>query len=479
MPPHRGCENTVTRKFDLNIERVLEHWTVIHALREIIANALDERALTATAEPEISKQGGQWHIRDWGRGLRYEHLTQNENKEKLAHPDQVVGKFGVGLKDALASFHRHRVRVIIRSRHGDITVGKERKHGFEDLTTLHALIDDPSDPAMVGTDVVLDGIKDGDVESAKGLFLYYSGDELIEHTPHGDVLRRGKRNARIYVNGLQVAEEPDFLFSYNITSPTKALRQALNRERSHVGRSAYTDRVKAILLACQSGAVADDLTEDLQQFQSGKMHDELQWIDVALHACRIVNASQKVIFLTPLELLDARSFVDRAREDGHRLIVIPDTMRAKLPNLLDLSGQPLRDLSRYRDEWQQSFEFTFVPVDDLTSTERAVWDRTGEIFALAGGKPRHVREVLVSETMRLQSHGYREAVGVWDAAEQRIVIKRTQLAKLDSYAGTLLHEVAHARSGADDVSEQFEDALTRLLGVVAARQLLQAPKKRS
>lgn len=34
--------------FDLNIEKVLEHWGVEHAIREIIANALDEMTLTGT-----------------------------------------------------------------------------------------------------------------------------------------------------------------------------------------------------------------------------------------------------------------------------------------------------------------------------------------------------------------------------------------------------------------------------------------------
>src|SRR5690348_2367065 len=110
------------RKFDLNIERVLEHWTVAHALREVIANALDEAALTQTVEPEILKDSaGVWHVRDWGRGLRYEHLTQNENKEKLRHPELVIGKFGVGLKDAFATFDRHHIGVRILSAHGDIT----------------------------------------------------------------------------------------------------------------------------------------------------------------------------------------------------------------------------------------------------------------------------------------------------------------------------------------------------------------------
>jgi hypothetical protein len=39
------------REFDLNIERVLENWTVAHAIREVIANAVDEASLKSTASP--------------------------------------------------------------------------------------------------------------------------------------------------------------------------------------------------------------------------------------------------------------------------------------------------------------------------------------------------------------------------------------------------------------------------------------------
>lgn len=37
--------------------------------------------------------------------------TQNESKEKLANLERVVGKFGVGLRDALATFDRRKVGV--------------------------------------------------------------------------------------------------------------------------------------------------------------------------------------------------------------------------------------------------------------------------------------------------------------------------------------------------------------------------------
>ena len=72
--------------FDLNIEQVLEHWEPEHAVREIIANALDEQFLTKSKEIEIYKSGKRWYIRDFGRGIQYSHFTQNENQEKLASP---------------------------------------------------------------------------------------------------------------------------------------------------------------------------------------------------------------------------------------------------------------------------------------------------------------------------------------------------------------------------------------------------------
>jgi hypothetical protein len=469
----------MTREFDLNIERVLENWTVAHALREVIANALDEQALTRTREPEIFRDaGGRWHIRDWGRGLRYEHLTQNENKEKLAHPDLVVGKFGVGLKDALATFDRHRVAVVIRSRHGDITTGKQAKHGFADIKTLHALITESADPGFTGSEFILQGDALGErqVEEAKALFLRYSGDEALGVTPFGAVLRRAnaRAKARIYVNGLRVAEEDNFLFSYNITSPTAALRRALNRERSNVGRSAYTDRVKSILLACDQDEVIDILVADLQNYERGTWHDETQWLDVGLHACKQLNARRKVIFLTAFELAYAADFVQRARDDGYEIIVVPETIRRKLPGLRDALGNPMRDLDRYRNEWQDSFRFTFIDPADFSDAERVVWDALPRIFAARGGRPPHVRDLRISETMRLMEGRYQEAVGIWDPGDGWIIVKRTQLQSLPKFAGTVLHELSHALSGAPDVSLEFEQQLTEELGVIVSRSIANA-----
>jgi hypothetical protein len=465
--------NMEPKKFDLNIETVLEDWEVFHALREIIANAIDEQILTSTQDIQISKdKQNRWHIRDYGRGLKYEHLTQNECDEKLKHPELVIGKFGVGLKDALATFERHNIRVLIKSRFGDITTEKSSKHGFEDISTLHAVISQPTDKEFIGTEFILDGLKDTDIDLAKEFFLRFTGDYLLEQTQYGQVLKIGKDKSRIYINGLRVAEEDNFLFSYNITSLTKAMRKSLNRERTHVGRTAYTDRVKSVLLECRKKEVAEILIEDLKRYETGQAHDELNWIDVSIHACKLLNAADKVVFLTPLELIMAKDMVDNARDDGFKIITIPDSVKQKIRGLSDLKGDPMRDLEEYKTEWNDSFEFKIVEEKELNNQEREVFGKTKEILDLIGGMPKNIKKITISETMRLETTGYSEACGIWDSHNQQIIIKRDQLKEMSSYAGTLLHEVGHAISGASDVSREFERELTRLLGRASTKKLV-------
>lgn len=460
-----------TRKFDLNIEKVLEAWSIHDALREVIANAIDEQILSNTKHIKIFKQGNKWHIRDFGRGLKYEHFTQNEDEEKLDNPDKIIGKFGVGLKDAFAVFDRHKIKTMIISKHGDITLGNAPKEDFPNINTLHAFFSESSDRKFIGTDFSFSGVKDKEMSLAKDFFLKFSDEKLLEETEYGQVLKRGKQKARIYIHGVRVSEEDNFLFSYNITSLTSKMRRALNRERTNVGRTAYTDRVKAILLECKKKNVAQMLVSDLKRFDQGDIHDELSWMDVSVHACRLLNSQDNVIFLTPYELIEAKDMVNRAKDDGLKVITIPENIKDKIVGLRDLKGEPIRELGEYTSEWNKSFKFKFVNKKDLTHSEREIFDKHFEILDLIGGKPRKVKEILVSETMRLRTVGYKEALGIWEENSGRVIIKRTQLKNLKAFAGTLLHELAHATSGASDISSEFEDELTKYLGAISHKYL--------
>jgi len=460
-------------KFDLNIEKILEGWETFHAVREIIANALDEQTLTRTPDVEIAKDSnGAWHIRDFGRGLKYGHLTQNESEEKLQNSESVVGKFGVGLKDALATLNRKRIGVRIFSGYGDITLGEEVKAGFDDVCTLHAIISPPSNPTLVGTDFALTGISDSDVHAAKNCFLKFTGEQVLESTMYGQIIRRlTSQPARIYVKGLLVAQEQNFAFSYNITSLTTAMNRALNRERTNVGRTAYSDRIKSMLLASTSIAVAQALAEEIVQMEQGTNHDEVLWTDVAVHASRILNATGRVVFATPTDLTEKRDSIDRAVKDGLKVVTVPVSIKDRIQGKEDLTGVPIRSLEVYQREWAEGFKFKFISDEELTKVERRIFELRKKIADLVGGLPKEVKQIRVSETMRPNLDGTCDANGLWEAHEGWITIKRSRLRSVEEFAGTLLHEIAHARTGYSDVSRNFEEELTAMLGAVAARTL--------
>jgi hypothetical protein len=466
--------NASDKHFDLNIEKILEGWESCHAIRELIANALDEQALTDTKEPDIFKDGkGRWHIRDFGRGLRYQHLTQNESREKLRNAENVVGKFGVGLKDALATLNRRGVEVGVSTRHGDISLQIAPKHGFGDVTTLHAIISKPADPRLVGTEFALSGVSDSDVAAAKAFFLRFSNEKVLDETPYGHILGRAKTAgvARIYVKGLLVAEEPNFAFSYNITSLTAAMNRALNRERTNIGRTAYADRVKAMLLASHSDAVAEVLAHDLTRIEEGTNHDEVVWREVAVHACQILNAVRKVVFVTAAERTRLPSALDHAISEGYQIVTVSESIRSRLKGIKDVQGNFVRDLNLYQQEWAQSFEFKFVDENKLSADERAVFELREEIARLAGGMPPEVKGIRISETMRPDFESNYEPVGLWQPDRRHIIIKRSELRSVAIFAGALLHEMTHASTGLLDVTRDIEQALTTTLGNVSARAL--------
>lgn len=468
------------KKFDLNIEKILENWETKHAIREIIANALDEQKLSKSSEIEISKDpSGSWHIRDFGRGLRYEHFTQKENDEKLS-AEGIIGKFGIGLKDALATIERKGAKATIISRYGDIFLGKSSKAGFEDLVTLHAYIGEPSSPNFEGTDFILTNVSDFDVAEAKKLFLKFNGEQVIERTKYGEVLEKRSSTGNIYINGVLVATEENFLFSYNITLISSAIRKAINRERANVGRTAYAGTVKAILMECQSKEIAVKLSDDLKQFSSGNTHDELKWIDVQQHAANILNKYEKVVLVTHEELERGTDLIDEARKGGFQVVAISGALKDKIQEqnqqeALKREENPeqevniVRTFNQFVQERSDNFEFKFVQPSDLTYTELENWKYKDKVFGLIGGKPWNVREVVISETMQRDETTFQPAEGLWVSGEQKIIIRRSVLQSTERFVAVLLHELAHAISGATDATRRFESELTRLLGIFGTK----------
>ena len=70
--------------------------------------------------------------------------------------------------------------------------------------------------------------------------------------------------------------------------------------------------------------------------------------------------------------------------------------------------------------------------------------------------------------MQPSAYSTRETEGLWDPNHGWIIIKRSELNSLETFAGTLLHEALHAKYALSDISRDFETYLTRLSGALAA-----------
>jgi hypothetical protein len=453
-----------SRLFDLNIEEVLGNWEIEHALREVIANALDEQVISRTAEIEISKdRQGDWHIRDFGRGLQIEHFTLNENQEKLSALSGIIGKFGVGLKDALATFHRRGVGVLIRSPFGTFRLKQEHKHCFSDIVTLHVEYDN-SHSNMRGTEFILHGVTDADMAKAKSLFLKFAGEEILETNTYGQLLRHKGNSGRVYILGVFASEEPNFLFSYNITSLTESMKKRLNRERLNVARTTYAERIKAILKNSKCKAVHRLLVEQVRKRATGEQCDEMGWIEISQTALTLMHEEARVVYFTEKELQLRPNVLDNVRLDGYEPVIVTEQQRVKLEQQMVSGGPQVRTVEKYVEEYNASFQYRFVDPQKLTREERHVFDRTPQIIALVGVSQSSAPEIRISETMRATND---DTGGFWDPSIPAIVIKRTQLSSLLNYAAILLHELGHATSGTVDATREFEQVLTNYLGKTA------------
>lgn len=452
------------KEFDLNIGKILENWEIYHAIREIIANALDEQILTHTPEISIYKLGDMWCVRDFGRGLSYHHLMQNENPEKTEN-DNVIGRFGVGLKDALATLYRHGMRVEVQSKFGTITLKEATKSAFDDIVTLHAQIDDSVDDQMQGTAFCIFGCPDKEIDNARRMFLRFSEERIIEQTTYGQIIAKAQEVACIYINGVKVAEEPNFAFSYNITSLSKQIKKALNRERTNVGRTAYADRIKSILHEAKSDEVIDELCEQLECLSDGTQCDEIKWVDVASHVVKMLNEAEETVFVTPDEIANSSGSTNEILQNsGKRIVFVPASVKKKVEQDAD---EEITTIQTVVQEYNDSFSYDFVDVNQLTEEELTNWNKVPVLLEKLGLSS-WFEKCFISTKLKEDPDN---TVGVWDHKLQKIVILRSQLQKESDLFGTVIHEIIHAQTGAADVSRYFEYKLTGWIGDLASRYI--------
>jgi hypothetical protein len=277
------------RYFDLNTDKILSDWTVEHALRELFSNAIDETELSLTSKPlDLSlSEDRVLVLRDYGRGLREQHFVQHEDRDKRGN-GKMIGKFGMGLKDALSVLHQQGHSVRIKSQHLKMTKLQYRAKNGSDINTLHVIINPKQDPQFEGTIITIDDIEPAVYIAARNLFLYFGAPILLFKCKYGEIYaRRQKDEAHIYINGVRMGAEPNFLYDYNITNLTSILSKAINRDRMMLKKTSYVGRIQDILIL----AMKDDVnirTSIHQEYQKlarreGRACHEISYAKIKKH----------------------------------------------------------------------------------------------------------------------------------------------------------------------------------------------------
>jgi hypothetical protein len=166
--------------------------------------------------------------------------------------------------------------------------------------------------------------------------------------------------------------------------------------------------------------------------------------------------------------------IDHAKSNGNKIIIIPENLKVKIQGTRDFSGNPIIDIGQFVENYNDSFEFSFVDPDKLNNKEKAVYQLTSKILRLFGGVPKKVKEIRISSTMRKVFFEEAETFGCWDQKTGLIVLDRKTLKSISVYSAILIHELIHAKTGHEDVTRAFENSLTEKIGDLCS-QLLEKP----
>lgn len=107
-----------------------------------------------------------------------------------------------------------------------------------------------------------------------------------------------------------------------------------------------------------------------------------------------------------------------------------------------------------------------MDISSLSKKEKAVWQMKNVILKCIGGLPDNVRTIRLAEMIQFKSDD-KCIYGCFRPVEEDIVISRHLLLRPEAFLGVLCHELAHAKSEANDISKDFEDELTNMLGYIA------------
>jgi hypothetical protein len=399
-------------------EKYCENWTIQSAIREVIANAID-----TTSEPIFSWASGKGTIANIGCFIETSHLLLGESTKR--ETQDAIGQFGEGFKIAALVFVRQNRKFSIRTKKNNFVFFMQFSEDFNcnilgvDVQECENQID--------GTYVGFECTEE-EFNSAKNLFMKFNpAPKLSENILDA--------SGRIYILGVQVLDNFNSLFGYNINHKT-----LINRDRTILDTSALNREITNILASCKDEGILEKL------ITSGKEHSGMAEYANSLY----VSWSVKPIWRELLEKLYGKkiaiatnnpTFDHRAKYLGYKVVDCGSTINDTLKYSFDIKKTSEIEIDKVTK---------YIPFHNLSDDEKVCLTKCltnfDKFFDGHHWDNVHFTEELAEDT-EAQRH------------KDTIFLNRKHSTDYDKVMELLIHESAHITSNTGDMMEGFEEEL--------------------
>lgn len=200
-------------QFDYPISlKYVTSWNITHALRELIANALDAEAQYG-ARKEILYNAGRKKLRIVNHGVTLDRtalLLGGTDKEGQIN---LIGQYGEGLKLAMLVLLRNKLQIRIRNGREEDWIPSIRpseKWGAEVLSVEIR----KAGRQVENFEVVVEGLEPETWNEMKDHFLFMNPAKWLDFET-GQLLTDLDHKGKIYVRGVFVLNEPGYYYGYN------------------------------------------------------------------------------------------------------------------------------------------------------------------------------------------------------------------------------------------------------------------------
>ena len=420
-----------TVKIELTIKTTyLPSWGVWEGLREIVQNAQDAR-IEHSGDLKVDYRNGTVRIENTGVRLPYEALLLGHTSKDGR--DDLIGKFGEGLKLGLLALVRAGRRVKIRSGGEVWTPSIEQSTKFDAEVLVIDIQKGRADKNRVRIEV-LDISKDEWTElQDRMLFLKKLKDNEVVETLSGDLLLGEHYKGRVYVKGIYVQTDPSLNYGYNYRDAT------LDRDRKMVDDWDKKWRNSRIwkLAASQRPDLFDQFfalvqkgEEDIKEFES-----EYMAMDLSDDLKDKFAAKFKEQFgedAIPVENIEQSKDIEHL---GKRGVVVKPQLQKIVQQRL---GSPDKVAQELREEVTKLYSWHDLDFDEKHNFESAI---------------DYIKIGTEDDSLSLSNFDivdFRSGDLMGQFKDGKYLIAKKHLANRDVTLEILVHEVAHENGGDGD-----------------------------